>query len=59
MFFFVVTKSLNCEILTKNFKNFNIWGFTEKFDFFEGGEIHGKPINRGNFLKRGLGSLQI
>ena len=35
MFFSVLTKNLNWEILTKNLVTFNfVMGFTEKSDFF-------------------------
>ena len=45
LFFSVITKNLNWEIVTKNLvfsedrtglrmKNYNIWGFTKKFDFY-------------------------
>ena len=62
MFFSVITKNLNWEILTKNFVTFKrwagvkdeksliLWGFTEKSDlffFWGGGAVHEKPIYRG------------
>ena len=54
LFFSVIIKNSNCEILTKNLvtlkdkmglrmKTINIWGFTEKFRFKRGGGGHEKP----------------
>ena len=64
MFFSVITKNLNSEILTKmqlllkdgmglRLKNFNIVGFTKKSYFQAGG--HEKPIYRGELPKKGGG----
>ena len=66
MFFFVITKNLNLEILTKNLVNFKRWDGIkdEKFEYyggslknpiFRGGEGRGsqKTIYEGNCLKRG------
>ena len=56
MFFSVITKNLNWEILTKNFvrwagvkdeKSLILWGFTEKSDLFWGEAVHEKPIYKG------------
>ena len=67
MFFFVITKNLNLEILTKNLVNFKRWDGIkdEKFEYYGGslknpifrggGEGRGsqKTIYEGNCLKRG------
>ena len=70
MFFSVITKNLNQEILTRNLVTFKrsdgvkveklliFWGFTEKSDFQGGG--HEKPIQRGGLPKKvGLDILPI
>ena len=60
MFFSVITKNLNWELLTKNLvadrmvlgmKNFDIMGVSKKFIF--GRSFHEKPIYRRNSPKRG------
>ena len=67
MFFSVLTKNLNWEILTKNLltfpkwyglrvKNVNIMGVHRKIRFLEGGFAK-KTIYRGNCLKMGLGQF--
>ena len=74
MFFSVITKNLNWEILTKNFVTFKrwagvkdeksliLWGFTEKSDlFFLGGGRFTKNQYIGGLLKKGEGldSLRV
>ena len=67
MFFFVITKNLNLEILTKNLVNFKRWDGIkdEKFEYYGGslknpiftgvggGRVHKKTIHKRNYLKRG------
>ena len=64
MFFSVIIKNLNWEILTKNLvtfkrqdgvkdKKFQYYGGSLKNQIFRGGGVHEKPIKRGNCLKRG------
>ena len=36
-------------------KDEKLWGFTKKSRFY--GELHEKPMYRGNYLKRGLGQF--
>ena len=67
MFFSVITKNVNWEILNKNLITFKRWDELEdeKFELYRGLlnnltfrgrggflEIHEKPINRGNCLKK-------
>ena len=57
-FFYIITKNLNWEILTKNLVTFKEW-YRVKHNFFLG-EFHEKPIYMGKILKEGgLESLQI
>ena len=71
MFFFVLTKNLNWEILAKNLVIYKkvgrgggweiliLWGFTEKFQFLGRG-VHKKTISMGDLPKKGgLDSLQV
>ena len=59
MFFSVITKNLNWEVLTKNLFTFKRWDELRIKNFNIMG-VPGKPIYRENFLKReGLDSLQI
>ena len=63
MFFFVIIKNLNWEILTKNLVPFKGWDGVkdEKFEYYEGsvknpifrGKVHEKPIYRGELPKKG------
>ena len=71
MYFSVITKNLNLEILTKNLVTFKRWDGVkdEKFFYYGGslenlifrGQVHEKPISRGGELpkKGGLDSLQV
>ena len=70
MFYSVITKNPNREILTKNLKetmrwrmeNFNIFGVHRKLRFIGGGGVHEKPICRGRIAYKrggGLDSLHI
>ena len=71
MYFSVITKNLNLEILTKNLVTFKRWDGVkdEKFFYYGGsleclifrGQVHEKPISRRGELpeKGGLDSLQV
>ena len=70
MFFSVITKNLNWEILTKNLVTFKRWDGVkdEKFEYYGGslknpifrGGVNEKLIYRGELPKKGgLVSLQI
>ena len=70
MFFSVITKNLNCEILTKNLVTFKRYDGVKdgKFENYGGslknlifrGGVHQKPIYREELPKKGgLNSLQI
>ena len=68
MFFFVITKNLNWEILTENVVTFKRWDGVqdEKYEYYEGSlknpiyrRFHEKPIYRGKFPKKGRGFGQF
>ena len=58
MFFFVITKNLNLEILTKNLVNFKRWDGIkdEKFEYY-GGSLK-NPIFRGGGGRGGVHKKQ-
>ena len=68
MFFFVITKNLNWEILTENLVTFKRWDGVqdEKYEYYGGSlknliyrRFHKKPIYRGKFPKKGRGFGQF
>ena len=57
MLFSVITKNLNCQILTKNLVTFKRWDWVQDEKFYYGGSLKNpilkKPVYRGELPKGG------